>query len=100
MQPVLSEVIARRRDRAIAVLLGVKEREIDQFLPPEAKSLLRKAILDQMNDFHAFVVDVMRSLDTGEVIVNELYMEKLDGLSREFGMLRQQLVSSPNGNGR
>ena len=80
MQPVLNDVIARRRDRAIATLLGVKEREIDQYLPSEARALLRKAILDQLNDFHSLVVDVMRSLDTGEVVLNDLYMEKIDQL--------------------
>ena len=80
MQPVLNDVIARRRDRAIATLLGVKEREIDQYLPPEARALLRKAILDQLNDFHSLVVDVMRSLDNGEVVLNDLYLEKIDQL--------------------
>ena len=78
MQPVLNDVIARRRDRAIAVLLGIKEREVDQYLPAEVRALLRKAILDQLNDFHSLVVDVMRSLDTGEVVLNDLYLEKID----------------------
>lgn len=80
MQDVLNDVIARRRDRAIAALLGVKEREADQYLPPEVSRALRKAILDQVNDFHTFVTDVMRSLDTGEVVLNDLYMEKIDQL--------------------
>lgn len=80
MQEVLNDVIARRRDRAIATLLGVKEREVDRYLPPEVRALLRKAILDQLNDFHSLVVDVMRSLDTGEVVLNDLYMEKIDQL--------------------
>lgn len=80
MQDVIADVIARRRDRAIAVLLGIKEKEVDQYLPPEVKARLRKAILDQMNDFHSLVVDVMRSFDTGEVVLNELYLEKIDQL--------------------
>lgn len=97
MQPALTEVIARRRDRAIAVLLGVKEKEVDQYLPPEVRVRLRKVILDQLNDFHSLVVDVMRSLDNGEVVLNDLYMERLDDLHREVGMIRDHLVPSSNG---
>lgn len=92
MQPVLVDVIARRRDRAIAVLLGVKEKEVDQYLPAEVKVRLRKAILDQLNEFHSLVLDVMRSLDNGEVVLNDLYLEKIDDLHREVGMIRDHLV--------
>jgi hypothetical protein len=78
MQDVLNDIVARRRDRAIAVLLSMKEKEVDQYLPPEVKARLRKVILDQLNEFHSLVVDVMRSLDNGEVVLNELYLEKID----------------------
>jgi hypothetical protein len=77
---VLTDILARRRDRAIAVLLGVKEKEVDQYLPAEVRLRLRKAILDQLNEFHSMVIDVMRSLDNGEVVLNELYLEKIDQL--------------------
>lgn len=97
MQDVLNDVIARRRDRAIAALLGLKEREVDQYLPPEVKVRLRKAILDQLNDFHTMVVDVMRSLDTGEVVLNDLYLEKIDILHREVGMIVHHLIPPENG---
>lgn len=94
MQPVLSEIIARRRDRAIAALLGLKEREVDEYLPKDVQQKLRKAILDQLNDFHAMVVDVMRSLDNGEVVLNEVYMEKLDGLHRDVTEIRDRLTAA------
>lgn len=76
MQPVLSDVLARRRDRAIAIILGLKERECDQHLPRDASQKLRKAVLDQFNEFYDISVDMMRSLDTGEVSLNEDYVER------------------------
>lgn len=78
MQPILTDVLARRRDRGIAIILGLKERECDSFLPRDVSSKLRKTILDQMNEFYDLCVDVMRSLDTGEVTVNELYIQRLE----------------------
>lgn len=77
-QEVLADIVARRRDRAIAVLLSVKEKEVDQYLPAEVRMRFRKTILDQLNDFHSLVLDVMRSLDTGDVVLNDLYLEKID----------------------
>jgi len=78
MQPVLNEVLARRRDRGIAIMLGLKERECDQFLPREVSVKLRKAVLDQFNEFYDLCVDVIRSLDTGENIINEHYLNRLE----------------------
>lgn len=78
MQQVLSDVLSKRKDRAIAIILGVKERECDKHLPPEVSSKLRKVVLDQLNEFYDLCLDVMRSLDTGEVVLNESYMTKLD----------------------
>lgn len=78
MQPVINDVLARRRDRALAIILGVKERECDRHLPREAQGKLRKVILDQINEFYDLCLDVMRSLDNGEFILNEVYVEKLE----------------------
>lgn len=71
-------LLARRRDRAIAIVLSVKERECDQFLTPEASRKLRKAVLDQFNDLHSFCVDLMSS---GGVVVNEAYVDRLEALT-------------------
>ncbi len=79
MQEVVSDIVARRKDRAIAVLLGIKEREVDQYLPKEVQVRLRKAILDQLNDYTTLVLDVLRSLNTDStVVLNELWLQKLD----------------------
>lgn len=77
-QQLLGDILAKRRDRAIAIVLGVKERECDEYLPTPARSKLRKVVLDQFNEFHDLTMDMMRSLDNGEVALNEHYMRKLD----------------------
>lgn len=79
-QDVLLDMLARRRDRAISIVLSVKERECDGSLPPHAASKLRKVVLDQFNELADFAADVCRSLDTGEVVLNEGYLQKLDEL--------------------
>jgi hypothetical protein len=83
MSNVLTDVLAKRRDRAIAIILGVKERECDSILKstPDGKAAsdkLRKVVLDQMNELHDLYLDVMKSYDTGEVVLNEDYLAKLD----------------------
>ena len=82
MQPVLLEMMARRRDRCIAVILGLKERECEQYLPREASEKLRKVILDQINDFYSFNLDICNSLDVETVIPNEEYYKRLDEIHR------------------
>lgn len=76
---VLNRALAHRRDRSIAIILGVKERECDDYLPSEVSRKLRKAVLDQVNEFHDFCLDILRSYDDGSgVILNEDYMDRLD----------------------
>lgn len=80
MQPILKEMLSRRRDRAIAIILQTKERDCDNFLPREAQFKLRKTVLDQFNEFADFAVDICNSLDTGEFVLNEEYLVKIDEL--------------------
>lgn len=78
MQSVLNDVLARRRDRVIAILLSFKERECDQYLPREVQVKFRKIVLDQLNEFADLSADMMRSLDNGEQTLNEVYFERLE----------------------
>jgi hypothetical protein len=60
------EILKKRRDRAIAIILGVKEREADPLLREvtggaAASKALRKVILDQFNDFCDLALDVTSS---------------------------------------
>lgn len=78
MQSVLNDVLARRRDRVIAILLSFKERECDQYLPREVQVKFRKIVLDQLNEFADLSADMMRSLDNGEQTLNEIFFERLE----------------------
>lgn len=89
MQSGLRDLLEKRRNRTIAVILGVKEREVDPLLPDgrcgdEAADKLRKVVLDQVNELVNFVVDVLDSFDTGEVMLNQDYLRKIDELHREL----------------
>lgn len=78
MQPGLRDLLEKRRNRAIAVILGVKERECDGQLNAPSSQKLRKVVLDQLNEFHDLVVDLLDSLDNGDVVLNEVYLRKID----------------------
>jgi hypothetical protein len=86
---LVGEILAKRRDRAIAIVLGVKEREADRHLPPEARQKLRKVVLDQFNDLHDLCIDLVRSLDTGQVALNEEYLHRLDDLFDAIAALKE-----------
>jgi hypothetical protein len=80
MQDIVPEMLAKRRDRAIAVVLGIKERECDQYLPKEARNKLRKAVLDQFNEFYDVAIEMARSLDQGDVVLNEIFLDKINDI--------------------
>lgn len=82
MADVLADIVARRRDRAIAAVLGVKEREVDPLVPDQVARRLRKVVLDQFNDYTSLVMDVLTSLTEGQadgstVILNEHWLVKI-----------------------
>lgn len=78
MQDALRDLLEKRRNRAIAIVLGVKERECDRDLNAHSSQKLRKVVLDQFNEFHDLVLDIMASLDRGEVVLNEEYLKRID----------------------
>lgn len=84
MQQPLQDLLARRRDRAIAIVLGVKERECDRDLSAMASQKLRKVVLDQFNDFYDICVDVMGSLDNNDVVLNEFWLQKIEDIHSEI----------------
>lgn len=80
---VLADIIGRQRDRSIAAILGVKEREADPHLPPAVRAKLRKVVLDQLNAYTGLVMDVLESLSAGQedgsaIVLNTLWLDKLD----------------------
>lgn len=73
-------LLAKRRDRTIAIILGQKERECDAYLPLALRDSLRKVVLDQINDFYDLALDLLNSLDNGQVVLNSQWLEKLDAI--------------------
>ena len=69
------DILRKRRDRDIAIVLNVKEREVDPLLTHEgggthASRLLRKVVLDQFNDFCDLALDVTASGEASQFEFN------------------------------
>jgi hypothetical protein len=77
----VKELLERQKNKCIRVLLGAKERELDEYLPAEVQVAYRKIVLDQVNAFHEFCVDLFESQSEGTVVVNELFLNKLEEIS-------------------
>lgn len=80
MDTALVDLLARRRDRAIAIILRVKEQECDRHLPMDASMKMRKVVLDQMNSFYDVCADIVNSLDNGGTVLNDHWLQKIDEL--------------------
>jgi hypothetical protein len=78
MEDNVRELLGRRRNRSIAIILTEKEIQADPHIPTDASKQLRKVVLDQMNDFHDFCVDLIESYDTGAVTINQTWLDKLE----------------------
>lgn len=89
------EILRKRRDRAIAIILSVKEREVDPVLKNrQASHALRKVVLDQLNDFYTLAVDVAASSDVDTYEFNpEVWLPRIEGRLHEI------LLAVSNGNG-
>jgi hypothetical protein len=76
------EFLRRRKDRTCAIILTTVDREVTD---RDSREHVRKVILDQINDFYNAIVDVVNSMDSGTVVLNELWLAKLDEI---HGLLR------------
>lgn len=92
MEASVRHLLARRRARAISVILGVKERRCDRYLPLDAQEELRRVVLAQVNDFHDLVCDLLNVLDDDGAVINELYLERLDEKYDELIKAENELV--------
>ncbi len=77
MDDSLRDLLARRKNRTLAIMLTEKEFIVDPHVPPDAARKMRKVILDQVNDYHDFCVDVLEAKDGG-MQINLLALEKLE----------------------
>jgi hypothetical protein len=93
------DILKKRRDRTIAIILGIKEREVDQILVnhPEghrASHALRKVILDQVNDFYDIALDVASSSGADDYEFNpEVWSKRIEGQLRDMTRAVQTLTS-------
>jgi hypothetical protein len=98
------EILRKRRDRTIAIILGLKEREVDPLLLSEpggsrASTMLRKVILDQINDFYDMALDVASSGEASTFEFNpEVWAPRIEGRLADIQRTLVTLGES-NGNG-
>ncbi len=81
MDDGMRALLGKRKNRTLAIMLSEKEEIVDEYLPEEVAQELRKMILDYVNDFHDFCVDLVDSAESG-MIFNKLALEKLDTIAR------------------
>lgn len=80
------ELIRRRKDRAIAIVLTYKENNLDASLTKEQSTKLRKIILDQFNDLYQLVLDVLPE-DDGVLFNDQVWEERLSKIDQIHSML-------------
>lgn len=97
------DILSKRRDRTIAIVLGIKEREVDPLLSQmpggaRASTLLRKVILDQINDFYDMALDVANSSGADQYEFNpDVWTRRIEGHLREISTAMREFA---NGNGK
>jgi hypothetical protein len=97
------DILRKRRDRTIAIVLSVKEREIDPLLTgvpggARASTAMRKVILDQVNDFYDMALDVASSSGADTFEFNpDVWSKRIEGQLRDVTRAVQDLASQ-NGN--
>lgn len=71
MNQAVSETLKKRKDRMAAIILSSWEQGDKDF---------RKVVLDQVNDYHDLVVNLMNVVADEGVVLNEEYVQKLDDI--------------------
>lgn len=78
----VTKLITNRGNKAIAMILSAKEDLCDPHISDEAASVVRKVVLDQVNELIELALDsVADARQVGEVVYNDEYMRrKLDAI--------------------
>ena len=69
-------LLGKRKNRVLAIMLAEKD-EVSDYLPTAVADELRSVILDQVNDYHDFCVDLLESAAAG-MDVNQLALDRLE----------------------
>jgi hypothetical protein len=73
----LLDALARRRNKAISIILRFKEDNLDESLDDETSAAFRTVVLDQINDFHDVCVDL---IGASNGVVNEIWLDKIEAI--------------------
>lgn len=76
----VEDVVSRRCNKAIAIILRAKDTQLDPYLPEEVSDAFRTLILDQINDLQDLFVDLLKVSKDDSVVVNEHYLAMLEEL--------------------
>lgn len=93
MQAALEEVLFKKKQRTIAEILGALENSVKPQLDAREWASVRKLVLDKINDLFQLIVDVADTLDDGDVVLNEHYLEKLDAVHQTVQTIAPLLIS-------
>jgi hypothetical protein len=77
MDDAVKRILAKRRDRMIATILGTKEDLFDDQISREDSEEFRKVVLDQINDFFDLVIDMLKASHPDGIVVNEVWLDKI-----------------------
>ena len=82
MEDAIKKILEKRRDRAIATILSFKDDYCDNYLPYDVSLKLRKAVLDEINDYYDLCCDLFKSIQPEGLVMNQEYLDKLDEVHR------------------
>lgn len=77
MDDAVKRILAKRRDRMIATILGTKEDLFDDHISQADSEEFRKVVLDQINDFFDLVIDMLKASQPDGIVVNEVWLDKI-----------------------
>jgi hypothetical protein len=89
MDEAMRALLGKRKNRTLAIMLSEKEEIADDYLPEDVSQELRKMILDYVNEFHDFCVDLVESSEAG-MVFNELAMQKLVSIEAAVGGMNRR----------
>lgn len=81
MDDATVRLIEKRARRAIATILGFKDREMD--LPDDVNDQFRKVVMDQVNELSHLAVDCLNSVSDAKA-TNQFYVEVLQEIRDEL----------------
>ncbi len=78
----IDKLLETRGNKAIAIILSAKEELCDPHITQESAAIMRKVVLDQVNDLVEVALDLIH--DNGDTIYNDEYFRRrIDAIYNE-----------------